>query len=62
MKKGDGNMKKIIILAILVMTTIFNCTERDLMIMREADREMNERGRECRHNKRDGLESCRFIN
>ena len=36
-------MKKIIILAVLVMTTIFNCTERDLMIMREADREMNER-------------------
>ena len=57
MKKGDGNMKKIIILAILVMTTIFNCTERDLMIMREADR-----GRECRYNKRGGLESCRFIN
>ena len=55
-------MKKIIILAVLVMTTIFNCTERDLMIMREADREMNERGRECIHNKRGGLESCRFIN
>ena len=62
MKKGDGNMKKIIILAILVMTTIFNCTERDLMIMREADREMNERGRECRYNGRGEVQHCGYIN
>ena len=62
MKKGNGNMKKIIILAILVMTTIFNCTERDLMIMRDADREMNERGVECRYNKRGGVENCRYAN
>ena len=54
-------MKKIIILIILVMA-IFNCTERDLMIMREADREMNERGVECRYNKRGGVENCRYIN
>ena len=54
-------MKRIIILIILVMV-IFNCTERDLMIMREADREVNERGRECRYNKRGGLEHCRYIN
>ena len=55
-------MKKILILIILATTTIFNCTERDLMIMRDADREMNERGVECRYNKRGGVENCRYAN
>ena len=54
-------MKRIIMLIILIIT-IISCTEADRRLMREADREMNERGRECRHNKRGGLESCRFIN
>ena len=55
-------MKKILILIILATTAIFNCTERDLMIMRDADREMNERGVECRYNKRGGVENCCYAN
>ena len=49
-------MKKVIMLAILVMTVI-SCS-----YMEAAEAERRERGRECRYNKRGGLEHCRFIN
>ena len=49
-------MKKLAILLILIIT-IASCADI------EASRErMEQRGRECRYNKRGGLESCRFIN
>ena len=49
-------MKKIIILIILI-GAIFSCAE--IAASRER---INERGVECRYNKRGGLENCRFIN
>ena len=49
-------MKKIIILIILI-GAIFSCAE--IAASRER---INERGVECKHNKRGGLENCRYIN
>ncbi|WP_369713681.1 hypothetical protein AB8B23_04750 [Leptotrichia sp. HSP-342] len=47
-------MKKLEILFILMMT-VASCSYLD-------GSEARRRGRECRYNKRGGLESCRFIN
>ena len=53
-------MKKIIALIIL-LASVMSCSELAEMEARSQQRRM-ERGRECRHNKRGGLESCRYIN
>ena len=54
-------MKKIILLSILIMI-IISCTEADRQIMREADRERRERGRECTYNyKGELIGSCSYI-
>ena len=49
-------MKKIFMLLIILMI-IIGCA--DIAASRE---HMRERGRECRYNKRGGLENCRYIN
>ena len=54
-------MKRIIMLIILIIT-IISCTEADRQIMREADRERRERGRECTYNyKGELIGSCDYI-
>ena len=47
-------MKRIIMLIVLVIL-ISNCTAFEIS-------NQMERGRECRYNKRGGLENCRYIN
>ena len=49
-------MKRIIILIVLVIL-ISNCTAFEISNQME-----RERGVECKHNKRGGLENCRYIN
>ena len=49
-------MKRIIMLIVLVIL-ISNCTAFEI-----ANQMERERGRECRYNKRGGVEHCRFIN
>ena len=51
-------MKKIIVLVIMVMVVI-GCTELSEMEARSQQRR-RERGRECRYNKRGGVENCRL--
>ena len=48
-------MKKIIILVILIIAAV-SCS-----YMEAGEAEIRERGRECRYNKRGGLEHCRHI-
>ena len=50
-------MKRIVILVTLMIIAITSCSYLD-----EAREEMNERGVECRYNKRGGVENCRYIN
>ena len=49
-------MKRIIILVILIIAVV-SCS-----YIEAAGAEERERGRECRYNKRGGLEHCRYIN
>ena len=49
-------MKRIIMLIVLVIL-ISNCTAFEI-----SNRMERERGVECKHNKRGGLENCRYIN
>ena len=49
-------MKRIIMLIVLVIL-ISNCTAFEISNQME-----RERGVECKHNKRGGLEKCRYIN
>nr|WP_314115157.1 hypothetical protein [uncultured Leptotrichia sp.] len=49
-------MKRIIILIISVMT-VASCSYLDA-----AREEMNERGVECRYNRRGRVENCRYMN
>ena len=53
---GDDNMKKIIILVILIMA-IINCS-----YFEGAERAERERGRECRYNYKGELQGCNYIN
>ena len=53
-------MKKIIVLVILAITAI-RCTEL-AELNGEEERIRNERGVECRYNKRGGVEDCRYRN
>jgi len=52
-------MKKIIVLVILAITAI-RCTEL-AELNAEEERIRNERGVECRYNKRGGVENCRYM-
>ena len=52
---GDDNMKKIIILVILIMA-IINCS-----YFEGAERAERERGRECRYNYKGELQGCYYI-
>ena len=49
-------MKRIIMLIVLVIL-ISNCTAFEISNQME-----RERGVECKHNKRGGLENCRYMN
>ena len=48
-------MKKIMVLAVLIMTLVVSCSYLE-------EKEQRERGVECRYGKRGGLENCRYIN
>ena len=48
-------MKKIMILIVLILLLIVNCS-----YFEGADRQIRERGIECRYNKRGGVENCRL--
>lgn len=50
-------VKKIMVLAVLIMTLVVSCS-----YLEEAEKEQRERGVECRYGKRGGLENCRYIN
>ena len=52
-------MKKVIMLAILVMTVI-SCSELAKM-EDEYQQDLRERGYRCRYNKRGGVENCRYM-
>lgn len=54
-------MKKIILLIISIIM-IASCTAEDINLIREARREREERGRECRYNYKGEVQSCDFIN
>ena len=54
-------MKKLIILVIPVSLLIMSCTELADMEARR-QRRIEERGVECRYNKRGGVENCRYAN
>ena len=61
MENRDYNMKKIILLSILIIT-IISCTEADRELWREVDREWKERGVECTYNHKGELVgSCDYI-
>ena len=53
-------MKKIIILFILGL--IVSCTAEDMNLIREARREREERGYQCRYNGKGEVQHCGFIN
>lgn len=59
LKKESNYMKKVIILIVLAMATI-RCTEL-AELNDEEERIRNERGAECRYNKRGGVENCRYM-
>ena len=50
-------MKKLMVLIVLISVLVVSCSYFEV-----AEKERRDRGRECRYNKRGGLESCRYIN
>ena len=61
MENKGYNMKKIMLLSILIIT-IIGCTEADRELWREVEQERRERGRECTYNyKGELIGSCSYI-